>query len=138
MAKRDLSHKDSLDVDAESFGDIHDADLAGEEAQFLPTDLPPQRVRGKASQRYVILMCVQFLFIVEFSQFIMEPPLQAIMEDFVCHERYLDHAVGALQAQDPRCKEPDVQGTLAMTRSWMMWVGMLVRRWNPVDLAVLR
>lgn len=78
-------------------------------------------------QRYVILMCVVFLFIVEFSMYIMEPPLQAIMEDFVCHGIYPDHAANDPRAApDPRCKGQDVQKTLAMARTWLMWTGMFV------------
>ncbi|KAH7166369.1 major facilitator superfamily domain-containing protein [Dactylonectria macrodidyma] len=110
----------------------NDADPAGEGARFLPMDIDDEGAAAapnevpKSTQRYVILMCVQFLFIVEFSMFIMEPPLQQIMEDFVCHARYSDHRTGVTQTPDERCKDADVQGTLAMARSWMMWVGMLV------------
>ncbi|KAH6957907.1 major facilitator superfamily domain-containing protein [Ilyonectria sp. MPI-CAGE-AT-0026] len=89
-------------------------------------DISPDSVPEEPIQRYVVLMCVQFLFIIEFSQFIMEPPLQEIMEDFVCHSYHPDHAMGVPQEQDARCKDADVQGTLAMARSWMLWVEMLV------------
>lgn len=123
MSIRDPDHKDSLDVDGDDDGST------GEETQFLPTDLPPDMLPSKSTQRYVVLMCVQFLFIVEFSQFIMEPPLQEIMEDFVCHSHYPDHLMGVPQVQDSRCKDADTQRTLAMARSWMMWVSIFVRRW---------
>jgi hypothetical protein len=121
---RDPLRKDSADMDRESIGD-------GEErSHFLPDGPPPPATEEPVSaQRYVILMCVLFLFIVEFSMYIMEPPLQAIMEDFVCHGVYPDHVANAPQAEpDSRCKNPNVQTTLAMARSWLMWVGMFVRK----------
>jgi hypothetical protein len=145
MAIRASHHKESAGVDLEAIGSrkdsIDDADIESiderrvseateEGARFLPLEIDPEPIvrPSKPTQRYVILMCAQFLFMVEVSQFIMEPPLQEIMEDFICHARYADHAMGKLQVQDPRCKEPGVQGDLAMTRSWMAFVGMLVRK----------
>ena len=130
MAAWNPHHADSSDTDVESIDEDHNDGGEGEETRFLPMDmdLPPEKGPRKSTQRYVVLMCVQFLFMIEFSQFIMEPPLQEIMEDFVCHSRYEDHAMGVPQVPDSRCKNPDVQQTLAMARSWMMWVGMLVRR----------
>ncbi|KAF7552330.1 hypothetical protein G7Z17_g4416 [Cylindrodendrum hubeiense] len=129
-AERLVDRKSLSDADDESISEgRHDGpvgDDAGEETRFLPMDIAPDIVPQKSNQRYVILMCVQFLFIIEFSMFIMEPPLQEIMEDFVCHTVYPDHRTGVPQEPDTRCKNPDVQGTLAMARSWMMWVGMLV------------
>lgn len=122
---RDPRHRDSADMDAASAGE-------GEErAHFLPASgLPPTETEVPVSaQRYVILMCVLFLFTVEFSMYIMDPPLQAIMEDFVCHGLYPDHVTNAPQAEpDSRCKNPNVQTTLAMARSWLMWTGMFVRK----------
>jgi TRAP-type uncharacterized transport system fused permease subunit len=125
---RDSRCRDSADMDLESIGE-------GEErAHFLASPgLPPAEARVSVSgQRRVILMCVLFLFIVEFSMYIMEPPLQAIMEDFVCHGFYPDHVPNAsLAAPDGRCKNPDVQTTLAMARSWLLWMGMFVRKSHP-------
>lgn len=127
-----IGHRKDWSDDGDSIADRHDADYdadpAGEGTRFLPMDIFPDIVPTQTTDRYVIIMCVQFLFIIEFSQFIMEPPLQEIMEDFVCHAHYPDHRTGELQTPDSRCKDADVQGTLAMARSWMMWVGMLVRR----------
>lgn len=142
MALRASDREDSFDADVEGTRyrkdslDGLDSLVAGqdagsdeEESRFLPAGAGPNidGGPGKVTQRYVLLMCVLFLFIGEFSQFIMEPPLQQIMEDFVCHTQYPDHAMGAAQEADSRCKNADVQGTLAMARSWMMWVSMLVR-----------
>ncbi|KAI9147530.1 MFS efflux pump atnC [Paramyrothecium foliicola] len=118
------------DTDLDSLLDeAKDLDSAGEDARFLPLDMDPEPVVAPpttSKQRYVILMCVQFLFMIEVSGFIMEPPLQQIMEDFICHEQYPDHVIGNQQTPDDRCKEADVQGTLAMTRSWMMTIALLV------------
>lgn len=134
---QNLDHrKDSFGADGESIAEDRDDGPEGEQARFLPMDISPDSVPEEPIQRYVVLMCVQFLFIIEFSQFIMEPPLQEIMEDFVCHSYHPDHAMGVPQEQDARCKDADVQGTLAMARSWMLWVEMLVRRY-PVKPSVL-
>lgn len=113
-------------------GDDHDDD--GEEAGFLPMDFDGEGNDGKTNNvdkstlRKVLTMSVIFLFIVELGSYIMEPPLQQIMEDFVCHENFPDHKVGAWDEEDPQCSEAAVQGMLAMARSWTMWAKMFVRK----------
>lgn len=72
-------------------------------------------------------MCILMLFIVEVSQFIMEPPLQKIMEDIICRDYYPNHALRMPRIQDHRCKNTDVQKTLAMVRGWLMAVEMATR-----------
>ncbi|GAB0138226.1 hypothetical protein EsDP_00006465 [Epichloe bromicola] len=136
------------------------ASLAGdddEHARFLPDDDDEDSAggqgRGRRSfsttfsngaavsstlKRRVLLMSILFLFIVEFSLFVMEAPLQQIMENFICHGKTMSKSakraqmdmdmgdMDGMKGMDPRCKEPDVQQTLAMARSWMMSVSMLV------------
>lgn len=128
MAIWDPDRKDSTDADVEGIDEGYDAGPVDEETHFLPMDLLPDDVPSKPTSRWVILMCVQFLFMIEFSLFLMDPPQQQIVEDFVCYGRYPDHLTGAPHVPDSRCKNADVQQTLAMVRSWMMWVGMLIRR----------
>jgi MFS family permease len=43
--------------------------------------------------------------------------MSAIMENIVCRRNY-DDVSDNIFANDPRCKNPDVQGTLAMLRGW--------------------
>ena len=101
---------------------------ASESSPLLrPAEVPsvvaaPDRSR----QHLVVAMCTVFLFIVEVSVFITEPPTQQIMEDIICRDRYPDHVLRA-PARDPRCKNTDVQQTLAMVRSWSASAEMLVR-----------
>ena len=125
---QDPRRRDSADMDTDGVGEAD----SEERAYFIPASGPPPaetKVPMSAQQRYVILMCVLFLFMVEFSMYIMEPPLQAIMEDLVCHGLYPDQVAMAPRAEpDSRCKNPNVQTTLAMARSWLMWVGMFVRK----------
>jgi hypothetical protein len=80
-----------------------------------------------ASPRYVILMCAMFIFTVELSMYVTDPAMQMIMEDVACHDHYPDHKIGVNTGEDSRCKNADVQGTLAMSRSWMMWAQLFVR-----------
>ena len=79
----------------------------------------------------VIFMCVLFLFMVEFSMFVMEPPLQEIMEAFVRHKNYPNENIEAL-LQGGRYKEVEVQSILASAGSWMTVVSMLICRYTPM------
>lgn len=119
-------------IDAGSHDDVLDENE--EMGNFLPGyEDSTGKTLPLPTQRHVIVMCVIFLFIVEFSMFVMEPPLQAVMEDFVCHEIYPDHVMEASAAeQDSRCKDPSVQTVLAMARSWLMWTGMFVRKYHSL------
>ncbi|KAH8904804.1 MFS general substrate transporter [Coniochaeta sp. PMI_546] len=127
----DQSYRSSPGFDMGSI-DAGSHDVVLDEIEEMGNFLPGyENSTGKTlplpTQRHVIVMCVIFLFIVEFSMFVMEPPLQAVMEDFVCHEIYPDHVMEASAAeQDSRCKDPSVQTILAMARSWLMWTGMFV------------
>lgn len=78
-------------------------------------------------------MLISFIVIglVETYSFLTNAPLQEIIEDFICHNQYPDHMMNEPTIQDRRCKEPDVQKTLAMVKSWWssaeMWVPALVQ-----------
>lgn len=125
--------KRSLDRDG---GDAHDSDSDGE--ADADEDLPlyagdplasPAAVPKAAltSPRYVVIMCSLFIFMVELSMYVTDPALQMIMEDVACHNHFPDHKIGDFKTEDARCKDADVQGTLAMSRSWMMWATLFVR-----------
>lgn len=73
-------------------------------------------------------MCLVFIFLVEVSQFVMEPPLQKILEDIICRNYHPDHLLRVPRVQDQRCKNPDVQKTLAMVRGWSASAVMAVRK----------
>ncbi|RFU76030.1 cop9 signalosome complex subunit 2 [Trichoderma arundinaceum] len=97
-----------------------DYDADEETALLQNTDLPPDIAPSKAFRRLVLGMCVLFLFIVEVSQYILTPPTEQIMEDVICRRYHPDHALVMPRIHDSRCKETDVQKTLAMVRSWSM------------------
>ncbi|KAH7126377.1 COP9 signalosome complex subunit 2 [Dactylonectria estremocensis] len=111
---------EQLDSDVESEG----ANLVGvdatEHSPLLPNDLPADIVPPKSLQRRVLVMCIVFLFLVEVSQFIMEAPLQNILEDIICRNYYPDHLLREPSIQDARCKSNEVQKTLAMVRGWSL------------------
>lgn len=98
------------------------------ETPFLATDLPPKIVPDKHFQHTVTAMCCIFIGLVETYAFLTNAPLQEIMEDFICHSHYPDHAMNQPMIQDQRCKEPDVQKILAMVRSWWQTCEMWVRK----------
>lgn len=101
--------------------------VASEDSPLLPTDLPPDIIPSKSFRRRVLLMCILFLFIIEVGQFIMEAPLQKIMEDIICRNYYPDHPLRTPRIQDSRCKSNHVQGMLAMVRGWTFAFGMATR-----------
>lgn len=72
-------------------------------------------------------MCVLFLFIVEVSQFVMNAPLQQVLEDRICGDIYPDHELGLVASPGDRCKDKSVQKRLAMLRSWDVSAQMFVR-----------
>ncbi|KAF7552435.1 hypothetical protein G7046_g7408 [Stylonectria norvegica] len=95
-----------------------------EDSPLLADDLPSHNAPSKSFRRRVLLMCVLALFIVEISLFVMEAPLQKIMEDIICRNYYPDHILREPRIQDSRCKNTDVQKTLAMVRGWSLAVDM--------------
>lgn len=107
----------------DSFGDV-----ATEHSPLLNTDIPPDFVPDQSFQRLVVGMCVLFLFIVEVSTFIMQPPLQQLLETRICAEIFPDLGRGTMPDTDDRCKGNRVQKELAMLRSWEVAAAMFVRK----------
>jgi hypothetical protein len=96
----------------------------------LPADIAP----SKSFRRLVVAMCVLFLFIVEVSQYILNPPMEQIMEDVICRGYHPDHMIAMPQLHDSRCKDTEVQKTLAMVRSWSTSLDMLLRKCQRAQL----
>ncbi|KAL6825282.1 major facilitator superfamily domain-containing protein [Trichoderma camerunense] len=119
---RSLDDAESVYEADEGTALLHDADL--------PADIAP----SKSFRRFVLGMCVLFLFIIEVSQYILTPAMQQIMEDVICRRYHPDHA---LSVHDNRCKETDVQKTLAMVRSWSMSGEMLFPLFVQISYGVV-
>ncbi|KAF7546054.1 hypothetical protein G7Z17_g8707 [Cylindrodendrum hubeiense] len=128
MSSAELRQEDDwMDSDVESEGANLIQAESTENSPLLPNDLPADILPPKSFRRRVLIMCILFLFIVEVSQFIMEAPLQTIMEDIICRNYYPDHLLRAPRIQDHRCKSNDVQKTLAMVRGWSLAFEMATR-----------
>jgi hypothetical protein len=98
------------------------------ETPLLATDLPPELVPDRKFQRNIMLISFIVIGLVETYSFLTNAPLQEIIEDFICHNQYPDHMMNEPTIQDRRCKEPDVQKTLAMVKSWWSSTEMWVRK----------
>lgn len=124
IRKRSLDRDGAHDSDSDGEAD-GDEDLPLYEGDPLASPAVPKA--PSTSPRYVVIMCSLFIFMVELSMYVTDPALQMIMEDVACHDHFPDHKIGDFKAEDARCKDAAVQGTLAMSRSWMMWATMFVR-----------
>ncbi|XP_044721311.1 major facilitator superfamily domain-containing protein [Hirsutella rhossiliensis] len=112
---------ESDDSPAPAASDAANGIYTSEQAPLLHvTD--PGTAADRSLRRRVIGMCAVFLFVIEASQVMMEPPTQEIMESIICRNHYPDHRV----RNDERCKNTDVQKTLAMVRSWCMSAEMII------------
>ncbi|KAK7209942.1 hypothetical protein V2G26_017120 [Clonostachys chloroleuca] len=81
---------------------------------------------SRAFQIRVQLMCAVFLFIIDVSVFIIDPPTQQILEDIICRDRYGgDPSVLLAKGPGSPCKSPDVQSKLAMFTSIQALFGTL-------------
>lgn len=108
-----------------------DNDYEADETTALlqaPCPLDEVVTPSKPFRRFVLGMCVLFLFIIEASQYILTPAMEQIMEDIICRHYHPDHALAVPGAHDNRCKETDVQKRLAMVRSWSMSLEMMFRK----------
>lgn len=121
------------DIEANGHGHMHHHRISEDETNEttsllqnnnLPADVAP----SKAFRRLVVAMCVLFLFIIEVSQYILNPPMEQIMEDVICRRYHPDHAIAMPQLHDSRCKDTEIQKTLAMVRSWSTSLDMLLRK----------
>ncbi|KAL7934718.1 COP9 signalosome complex subunit 2 [Trichoderma chlorosporum] len=111
---------------------VYEADEAT--ALLQNTDLPADIAPSKYFRRVVLGMCVLFLFIIEVSQYILTPAIEQIMEDVICRRYHPDHVFAV---HDNRCKETDVQKTLAMVRSWSMSGSMLFPLFVQISFGVV-
>jgi hypothetical protein len=123
MAPRDIDVDDATTV-----VDSEPGNVTTEHTPLLPTDLPPDVVPSKSFQRLVLCMTFLFLFVIEIAQYMMDAPSTAIMEDILCHQRYPDHVAYYIShSDDPRCKSPQVQKTLAVVKGWIYSADLFVR-----------
>lgn len=132
------------DIEANGDGYFHHHRISDDEVEADETtsllqsndlqnnDLPADIAPSKAFRRLVVAMCVLFLFIVEVSQYILNPPMEQIMEDVICRRYHPDHTIAMPQLHDSRCKDTEVQKTLAMVRSWSTSLDMLLRKCQRV------
>lgn len=128
--------------DIEAFGNGYrhriSEDEADERTSLLQNnDLPADIAPSKGFRRLVVGMCVLFLFIVEVSQYILNPPMEQIMEDVICRRYHPDHAIAMPQFHDNRCKDTEVQKTLAMVRSWSTSLDMLLPLFVQISFGVV-
>lgn len=120
--------RERLITDIESNDGLSDASPS-EETPLITNDLPSDLFPPEAFRRRVLAMCVLSLFIVEVSQTITAPPLQKITEDVICRHYHPDHLLRVPeQFEDHRCKNIDVQKTLAMVQGWDMAIGLALRK----------
>ncbi|KAL7918231.1 COP9 signalosome complex subunit 2 [Trichoderma austrokoningii] len=113
-------------------------DEADETTSLLQNnDLPADIAPSKGFRRLVVAMCVLFLFIVEVSQYILNPPMEQIMEDVICRRYHPDHMIAIPQLHDNRCKDTEVQKTLAMVRSWSTSLDMLLPLFVQISFGVV-
>lgn len=84
--------------------------LLGRDSPSDPRDLYRQNV---------IILIIVFIFLIELGQGMLVAPSSALMENIICKE-YHPEVSDNFWANDPVCKQPDVQGTLALIRGWMM------------------
>lgn len=124
MARYEEREDSAVDIESDA-GSIMSS--PNEDTPLLSTDLPAEIVPDKSFQRLVIGMVALFLFIIEISQYIMEPAKMAIMEDIICRNQFPDHSLSMPSVQDHRCKDKEVQKTLAMVRSWIATSEMFFR-----------
>jgi len=99
-----------------------------EETPLLPTDLPSDILPTKSFQRMVVVVGTLTLVFITVSQSILSPAVQEILEDVICRKVYPDHRLGLFNALDNRCKDNQVQKTLAMLRAWDASAEMFVRK----------
>ncbi|KAH0495992.1 hypothetical protein TgHK011_009513 [Trichoderma gracile] len=113
---------------------------ADETTALLQTECPSAEVitPSKSFRRFVLGMCVLFLFIIEASQYILTPAMEQIMEDIICRDYHPDHVLAMPGApHDNRCKETDVQKRLAMVRSWSMSLEMMFPIFVQISFGVV-
>jgi hypothetical protein len=68
-------------------------------------------------RQYIIILIWVYIFVLVMSVTLLTAPSTAIMENIICRSYYPEISTNFMVA-DPRCKEPNVQGYLAMIRGW--------------------
>lgn len=107
-----------------------DLERHGENTLLLPTDLPVELIPDKSVRFLVSIVGGLCLVLVGVSAKLFGPALQEIMEDVICRSIYNDHQLDLLSPEDKRCKDNDVQKTLAMVSAWDISGEMVVREYH--------
>jgi MFS family permease len=105
--------RDSMDDDEDAA--ILNNRYATDETPLLGRD-SPEEPRSLYRQNVLILIAV-FIFTAELAAGVYVAPSSAVMENIICRSHYPDVSPN-IMAGDPRCKEHEIQGTLAMIRGW--------------------
>lgn len=92
---------------------VEDTPLLGAPAE--DDDATRRRNADALFRHGVVLANFAVIFLIELGDRMIAAPLNAIMEDNICHQ--LNPQLDAF-AGDPLCKAPDVQGRLAFIRGW--------------------
>jgi len=93
-----------------------------EESPLLSQSIPDEP--GYLYRQNVTLLCYAAIFLAQLGFGMMQPAWNNRMEDIIC-EGYLPQLdVGGppFHGGDPRCRDPAVQGKLAMLRGWQTTV----------------
>jgi hypothetical protein len=120
-------------------------------------DDPSTRLRALLRPR-VILLSMVLIFLVELSIGMSMPAINAVMESIICRQMHpavfvpaptapggdamgsdfaRRFAGGIVLSDDPRCKDPDVQGYLAMLRGWAATFECVPGIVGPVPYGIL-
>ncbi|KAK5988259.1 Efflux pump ustT-like protein [Cladobotryum mycophilum] len=80
----------------------------------------------KSLRRFIISMAVFMFLLKNINGTMRNAPMLKIMEDIICRDYYSDHLLWIPGGHDLRCKDIDVQKTLAMVKSWTVSSHLLV------------
>ena len=109
----DQSRRDSSD---DEDGGFLNNRYATAETPLLDRD-SPKEPRSLYKQNVIILIFA-FLFLAELGNGIFLAPSTAVMENIICRNYYPEVSHN-IMANDPRCKQDNVQGALANIKGWM-------------------
>ncbi|KAI7759565.1 hypothetical protein LZL87_013510 [Fusarium oxysporum] len=132
------SNEDHGNVGMESETDSRCGDAATEHSPLLATDISRDVVvPDQTFKRLVVGMCALFLFIVEVSTFLMQPPLQQLLETRLCAEILPDLGPRTIPDMEDRCKSSRVQVELARLRSWEVAGAMFVSFFVQIPYGII-
>ena len=103
-----------LNANTETFYDEESPLL--ERASALP---PSKSSWRRRLDQHVVILCFILIILLEIGVYLQLAPLNELVEQIICRDYLAEHKErGMLGLQDPRCKNAEVQGKLAMLRGW--------------------